>query len=141
MEPVRWALFHHFDTPTYFSSGVALVGDVAHASTPHQGSGAGQCFEDIAVLSHLLTLVTSKADLDIAFETYDALCRPRGQQIVHTSDEAGRIFNFRHPELGSDIAAIVPNIQTRFSWIWEHDLQVDIKKAEEMFMKQKSQQT
>lgn len=85
-----------------------------------------------------MTLVTDKTDLDIAFDTYDSICRPRGQGIVHTSDEAGRIFTFTQPELGDDIAAITQNLQNRFTWIWEHDLQSDIRRAEETFTQRKT---
>jgi len=41
-KPDVWALFDHPPAPTYFKGRFALLGDAAHASTPHQGAGAGQ---------------------------------------------------------------------------------------------------
>lgn len=37
----RWACFDNPDAETYFDGRICLVGDAAHASTPHQGAGAG----------------------------------------------------------------------------------------------------
>lgn len=132
---MRWGLFHHISTPTYFNERIALVGDVAHASTPHQGSGAGQCFEDALILSHLLGKVCKNTDLQTAFQVYDLICRPRGQEIVRTSDEAGHLFTFSHPEYGDDIGKIVENANQRFLWIWTHDLEADLKRAQAEFQR------
>lgn len=120
---------------------MALVGDVAHASTPHQGSGAGQCFEDALILSHLLGKVHNDCDLQTAFQVYDLICRPRGQEIVRTSDEAGRLFTFSDPEYGDDIAKIVENANKRFLWIWTHDLEADLKRAQSEFQRLQSEQS
>lgn len=110
-----------------------LLGDAAHASTPHQGSGAGQCLEDALVLSHLLAMATDISHLEAAFDVYDAICRPRGQKIVRTSNEAGHLYTLTHPECGEDITKVVANANQRFKWIWTHDLEADLKLAEQQF--------
>ena len=56
-KPDIWALFEHSDLPSYWKGKVALLGDAAHASTPHQGAGAGMGIEDAFVLGGLLGLV------------------------------------------------------------------------------------
>lgn len=71
--------------------------------------------------------------LDAAFETYDSICRPRGQEIVRTSNEAGHLYTLTHPECGEDMTKVVENANRRFQWIWTHDLEADLKKAEEAF--------
>jgi len=38
-QPDIWALFEHTDAETYCKGGMCLIGDAAHASTPHQGAG------------------------------------------------------------------------------------------------------
>jgi len=41
-KPDLWALFNHPPAKTYYRKGkICLLGDCAHASTPHQGAGAG----------------------------------------------------------------------------------------------------
>ena len=39
--PIKWGLFHHRYTSTYFRDRVVLLGDSAHASLPFQAAGAG----------------------------------------------------------------------------------------------------
>jgi salicylate hydroxylase len=120
-------------TPTYRNGRIVVLGDAAHASTPHQGSGAGQCLEDALILSHLLGMATDVQCLDAAFQVYDALCRPRGQEIVRTSNEAGHLYTLTHQVCGEDIKKVVENANRRFQWIWTHDLGAELKKAENAF--------
>ncbi|OAQ64700.1 mannitol 1-phosphate dehydrogenase [Pochonia chlamydosporia 170] len=130
-KPLKWGLFHHLSTPTYTNGRIALLGDVAHASTPHQGAGAGQCFEDALVLSHLLGQVRDVQEMEYAFGIYDSICRPRAQEIVRTSDETGRLYTMTHPECADDLVIILDNLSKRFQWIWTHDLQADLARANE----------
>lgn len=44
-KPDEWALFEHPPAPTYVKGKLAILGDAAHASTPHQGAGAGMAIE------------------------------------------------------------------------------------------------
>lgn len=132
---MQWSLWHHPDTSTYYNGSFCLLGDAAHATTPHQAAGAGQCFEDALVLSHLLGRVKNHADLTAAFKSYDEVRRPRGQRVVTTSQEAGQLYSFNHPETGFDMNEIVENLRQRFLWIWEHDLEADVRRADELFKK------
>ncbi|KAL4801090.1 hypothetical protein BDV19DRAFT_384106 [Aspergillus venezuelensis] len=52
--PIKWGLFHHRHTATYYRDRVVLLGDSAHASLPFQAAGAGQGLEDALVLSNIL---------------------------------------------------------------------------------------
>ncbi|CAK7232753.1 hypothetical protein SCUCBS95973_008362 [Sporothrix curviconia] len=130
-EPLQWSLHHHMNTPIYYKDRICLLGDSAHATTPHQASGAGQCIEDALVLSHILGKITSPANLTKAFQVYDGIRRPRGQKVVHTSQEAGELYSFNHADYGNDMARIVDNFRQRFLWIWEHDLQADLDRADQ----------
>lgn len=131
-DPLQWSLHHHMNTPIYYKDRICLLGDSAHATTPHQASGAGQCIEDALVLSHILGQLKSPAALTKAFEVYDSIRRPRGQKVVKTSQEAGELYSFNHHECGDDMDKIVANFRERFLWIWEHDLQADLTKADEL---------
>lgn len=123
------------NTPTYYNGLICLLGDSAHATTPHQASGAGQCIEDALILSNILGKVRSAKQLTLAFQVYDSIRRPRAQKVVKTSQEAGQVYSFTHPETGEDMDKIVKNLNERFLWIWEHDLEGDLKKADQMFTK------
>jgi salicylate hydroxylase len=81
-EPSQWAIFEHPHILTYAQSKVAILGDAAHASTPHQGAGAGQAIEDAHDLAELLghIRVGSSSDAVAAFKAYDEVRRPRSQR-------------------------------------------------------------
>ncbi|KAI1082920.1 hypothetical protein F5B20DRAFT_569042 [Whalleya microplaca] len=133
--PYRWPTWHHPKTTTFFNKRVCLVGDVAHASSPHQAAGAGQGLEDAVILSHLLALVKSPEQLEAAYEVYDAVRRPRAQKVVSTSFDAGVMYTWRNSEIGDDMSKIVANANQRLHWIWQHDIEADIKGAELDFYK------
>lgn len=128
-KPLRWPTWHHPETPFYYKDRICLLGDVAHASTPHQAAGAGQGLEDAVVLAHLLALVKSPDHLETAFQVYDSIRRPRAQKVVSTSFEAGMIYTWRDPEIGDDMTKIVDNANQRHHWIWQHDISADLDKA------------
>jgi salicylate hydroxylase len=53
-KPIKWGIFHHLLTSTYFHNRVAILGDSAHASLPFQAAGAAQGLEDAVVLLNVL---------------------------------------------------------------------------------------
>ncbi|KAF2732245.1 FAD/NAD(P)-binding domain-containing protein [Polyplosphaeria fusca] len=146
-KPLRWGIFHHPNTPTYFDSHICLLGDVAHAGGPHQGAGAGQCLEDALILSRVLGKLFHSAApgilsvpsarrtqlIEAAFAAYDEVRRPRAQEQVKTTSECGEVYNLRDPVAGEDIGAVVSNLNARFKWIWEHDLEGDVRCVEGRF--------
>jgi salicylate hydroxylase len=146
-KPVRWGIFHHSVTPTYYNSLICMLGDVAHAGGPHQGGGAGQCLEDALILSRVLgklhqsipssTLSTPSPlrtkIMEAAFQAYDEIRRPRAQKQVNTSQACGEIYNLMDPVAGDDIVKSVENLNNRFAWIWQHDLAADVGMVERRF--------
>ncbi|KAK8125160.1 mannitol 1-phosphate dehydrogenase [Apiospora kogelbergensis] len=134
-KPLKWPTWHHPQTSTYYKGRICLLGDVAHASSPHQAAGAGQGLEDAAVLSHLLALVKTPDQLEYAFKVYDSIRRPRAQKVVSTSFEAGIIYTWMDPDIGDDMNRIVENANQRLHWIWQHDIAGDLKRSEDEFQK------
>ncbi|KAH4309182.1 hypothetical protein HBH64_064320 [Parastagonospora nodorum] len=144
-KPVRWGIFHHSVTPTYYNSLICMLGDVAHAGGPHQGAGAGQCLEDALILSRVLGKLHSSVPssilstpsplrtriMEAAFQAYDEIRRPRAQKQVVTSEECGDIYNLRDPVAGDDIVKSLENLNSRFAWIWQHDLGADVRAVEQ----------
>lgn len=131
-KPDVWALFDHLPAPTYYKDRLCLLGDAAHASTPHQGAGAGQAIEDAFVLSNLLGQVNSTADLEKAFKAYDAVRRPRSQKVVTTSRQASDIYEFEDKSVGLDLGKARELLEKRYTWIWEEDLPLQLKKAQDI---------
>ncbi|KAK4500147.1 hypothetical protein PRZ48_008333 [Zasmidium cellare] len=138
-KPVRWGLFHHLKTSTYFRGRVVLIGDSAHASLPYQAAGAGQGVEDALILSTVLghmsslnTEVSRKDALGAALEAYDSVRRPRAQRQLEQSLEAGDLLSFQDSQAGSDMEKVLQRMQgERFDWLWFHDLRRDVRLARE----------
>lgn len=131
-KPDVWALFDHPPAPTYFKGRLAILGDAAHASTPHQGAGAGQAIEDAFVLSNLLGQVKSVDEIEKAFHAYDAVRRPRSQKVVKTSRDAAAIYEFEDEILGTDLDKIRRRLMERYDWIWDEDLPTQLKTAQDI---------
>ncbi len=72
---------------TYVRGRAVLLGDAAHAMTPHLGQGACQAIEDAVVLGALL----ADGDVDEALAEYDRVRRPRTRQVARMSRLSGRI--------------------------------------------------
>lgn len=137
-EPIKWGMFHHLRTSTYYRGRVALLGDSAHASLPYQAAGAAQGLEDALVLSNVLgelaklpqSEANSIARIEAALEAYDSVRRPRAQKQLEQADEVGRMIFLKHEEAGDDVSKILPKLQQgRFNWIWFHDIHQDVQKA------------
>lgn len=127
-----WALFDHPPAPVYYRGNFALLGDAAHASTPHQGAGAGQAIEDAYILSNLLGQIDSANEIENAFAAYDAIRRPRSQKVVTTSRGAAAIYEFEDETLGTDLVKIRERLETWFGWIWNEDLEGQLKRAQSL---------
>lgn len=136
--PIKWGLFHHPNTSTYYRGRVVLLGDSAHASLPFQAAGAAQGLEDALVLSSVLAeldkLHKNGSDvtpqIEPGLEAYDSVRRPRAQKQLEQSAEVSRMVFFQHEEAGDDMSRILPMLQQgRFDWLWFHDLDKDVEKA------------
>ena len=132
-QPDLWALFDHGPIPRLWQGRVCLLGDAAHASTPHQGSGAGMALEDAYVLLSLLGHVRRAEELEIAFEAYDHVRRPRDMKLVETSRACGEVYEFLGPETGDDVQKIDENLRRRYDWIWDEDVAGEFTRALEFF--------
>ena len=130
VDPDMWALFDMLPAPTYSAGNVVLLGDAAHASTPHQGAGAGQALEDAFILSVLLgdEKTQTAGDIPAAFQAYDAVRRPRSQKVVSTSRAAGATYAM-HGQALDNLEMIGEELLQRYKWIWAEDMNVQAERA------------
>lgn len=77
--------------PAYHRGAVAVLGDAAHAMTPHLGQGANQAIEDAVTLAALVGPAADAAEIAIALARYTALRVPRGIDIVRRSHRLGAL--------------------------------------------------
>ncbi|KAH7110673.1 putative salicylate hydroxylase, partial [Dactylonectria macrodidyma] len=112
-----WAIFDlGKNPPPAFAQGrVCLVGDAAHATSPHHGAGAGMCIEDAAVLAHLLSdpIVTGRSELERALEVYDSVRRERGSWLVQSSSHIGNTYEWLAEGIEDDLVKIEAEINLR----------------------------
>lgn len=136
--PIKWGLFHHAQTATYFRDRAVLIGDSAHASMPFQAAGAAQGIEDALVLTEVLAEIASRPErgeaqllaIRASLTGYDAVRRPRAQRQLDQAHDLGLMVMGRHPETGADMEKILLRIlQGRVNWLWYHDLNEDLQEA------------
>lgn len=124
-DTTQWALFEHPHVSTFCRSRVAILGDAAHASTPHQGAGAGQAIEDAHVLAEVLAdpAVTTPAHVVEAFRAYDKVRRPRSQRVVTSSAENAKLLCLCYEGIEDDAEKLKETWNDRFRWLWDIDIQ------------------
>ncbi|KAK4549296.1 hypothetical protein LTR36_007755 [Oleoguttula mirabilis] len=133
-KPDIWALFHHPPAPTYTNGQrLCILGDAAHASTPHNGAGAGQAIEDALCMSRVMAHVYHAADISRAFAAFDTVRRPRSQAQVQAACESGWLYDLQLPGCMDDWGKVRERLATKQQWIWERDLEADVREAVRVF--------
>ena len=124
-----YSQWEHKSTPTYATGRVCIMGDAAHATTPWQGAGAGQAFEDSVVLGTLLNSLTSADEIEAAFKAYDSVRRPRGQRVIDSSRGTGLILCGQDEEIGLDPDRLRGALGTRWNFIMGLDIKEHAQSA------------
>ncbi|KAF5705071.1 salicylate hydroxylase [Fusarium mundagurra] len=137
-KPVKWGLFHHAKTSTYYKDRVCILGDSAHASMPFQAAGAAQGVEDALVLAYVVEELMKSptrgsqqlVEINAGLRAYDAIRRPRAQKQLDRAFEVGKMIYFQHPECGDDMTKILNKLQNGWlDWLWFPDLKADVDTA------------
>ena len=116
----------------YYRGRICLIGDSVHASTPHLGAGAGMAFEDAYILSNLLGTSKDARVLEKTFKCFDEIRRQRTQNIIKASKKAGMANSFQGEGIGSDMDKLRPDIEARYRWVWDFDLEASLVEAKMM---------
>ncbi|WP_405989575.1 FAD-dependent monooxygenase [Streptomyces sp. NBC_00986] len=94
--------------PAFTAGRIVLLGDAAHAMTPHLGQGACQALEDAAVLAAVLA---TGPTVESALTRYDAERRPRTRSVARAARPAGRMGQ----QLTHPVAVAVRNTALRLA--------------------------
>ncbi|TFK91603.1 FAD/NAD(P)-binding domain-containing protein [Polyporus arcularius HHB13444] len=118
-KPTRWAIHELKPLPFYFTGRVVLLGDAAHAMTPHQGAGAGQAIEDAFVLAEVLGhRHTSRSAIPRALTAYERVRLPMANHVLEGSRQSGNMYEFNGP-LGDNLVPLGPLIGSQWDWLWD----------------------
>ncbi|TFK17802.1 salicylate hydroxylase [Coprinopsis marcescibilis] len=123
--PLRWAIHTVRPLSSYSHGRVALLGDAAHASPPHQGSGAAMAIEDAFVLATLLIQPgATRETLPRVLSIYDHVRRPVDHDVHNRNRINGQYFTFHNVDLDPSLPDehLLPYLQhhaQKFTKNWE----------------------
>lgn len=85
-----------------------------------------------------MRLVYDSRDIPRAFAAFDTIRRPRSQRQVKEARESGLLYDLQLPGYMDDWDKVRQKLQDKMPWIWEHDLEGDIREAERLFNEESS---
>ncbi|KAF8632801.1 hypothetical protein AX17_004756 [Amanita inopinata Kibby_2008] len=150
-KPSRWAIHCLKPLETYARGRVLLLGDAAHAMTPHQGAGAGQAMEDAYVLAHLLLsqpdldLLHSPSHIPLITHVFNAIRQPFGNHAVRMSRTCGKLSDLTDEDLefpefeegdetvGQEVlVGLIRKMERQWQWLWEAPVEEECRRASRM---------
>jgi len=102
----RWGIYDHAPLKTWSTDRITLLGDAAHAVTPHLGQGANQAVEDAITLAVLLQDAQA-ADIPMRLRRYEDLRIERTRQVHDGSREPGALYRWTELLPGQQAERIV----------------------------------
>ncbi|RPD59761.1 FAD/NAD(P)-binding domain-containing protein [Lentinus tigrinus ALCF2SS1-6] len=128
-KPTKWAIHELKPLPFYFTGRVVLLGDAAHAMTPHQGAGAGQAIEDAFILAEVLGhRQTTLSTLSRALTAYERVRLPMANHVLKGSRQSGNMYEFNGP-LADNLVPLGPLIGSQWDWLWDSTPQTERDRA------------
>lgn len=121
-KPHAYSQWEHKSTSTFANGRVCVAGDAAHATTPWQGAGTGQAFEDAMILGTLLGEIKVVSEIDSAFNAFDAVRRDRCQQVIDSSRGTGQILCGQNPDAELDPDKVKNLLAPRWGFLYRIDL-------------------
>lgn len=122
---VGYPIYDVPSVPIWHRERAIIIGDAAHATSPHAGQGASMALEDAVVLARCLRDAPSHEQ---AFARYERLRRGRVDKIVEFAHRMGLNKKVSNPMAIALRDAIMPHILSRFateerrSWIYDYPL-------------------
>lgn len=87
----RWGIYDRKPLQGWSTGRITLLGDAAHAVTPHLGQGANQSVEDSATLAVMLENACA-ADIPARLRRYENLRIERNRLVREGAREAGQLY-------------------------------------------------
>ncbi|KAL5337705.1 FAD/NAD(P)-binding domain-containing protein [Aspergillus crustosus] len=112
-----WSLASRAPPKTFVKGKLALVGDAAHPTLPHQGQGGAQSFEDGAALGALFTQDTTPEQVPQRLELYNQVRYERAITVLFMS----KTHDERRAQMLKELREYVPNAvvpKDMFSYTW-----------------------
>ncbi|KAJ7438743.1 hypothetical protein FB451DRAFT_1378122 [Mycena latifolia] len=141
-----WAIHVVRPLPFYASGHVVLIGDSAHAMTPHQGVGGGQAIEllkDAHILGRLLAHPSAfKANVSAILKIHENLRLTRTQEAGNKSRINGLMYEFNHPEFlfndpshpdepsSEELKRLGKSVGLSFAWLADGSIEKDWAEAD-----------
>ena len=114
--------------PIWHKGLVCLIGDAAHATSPHVGQGASMAIEDGVVLAKCLRDIQ---DTQKAFEAFEKLRKMRTEKVVKMAQRYGDAFTTTNPIKKWFRNRMIPMMIKRgnepFDWIYSYKVDWDEK--------------
>ncbi|KAL1731678.1 hypothetical protein EV714DRAFT_271477 [Schizophyllum commune] len=144
--PSHWAILTLKPFDTWADDGVFLLGDAAHAMTPHIGTGACEAIEDGYVLARILARAQKKGPLEMPSDDTEALynrlrppkanfvqARARLQGLLYESNEEGANLSLVEQDSPMYTATdrlerLAEGIRDGYYWPYTHSV---VRQAEE----------
>ncbi|KAF5337613.1 hypothetical protein D9758_014926 [Tetrapyrgos nigripes] len=139
-KPTCWAIQDLKPLDSYISNRIVVIGDAAHAMTPHFGIGAGQAMEDAYVLGGLLCKLTCSEDVGALLKIYDDIRRPFTNRVLQNSRQQGLFYQFNMPGFRELVGNTTPEhlatlgdiLTKRWSFAWNETAENDHQTAMSM---------
>ncbi|KAF7679750.1 salicylate 1-monooxygenase [Alternaria burnsii] len=99
-----WSLASRDPSPVFFKGKLAIIGDAAHPTLPHQGQGGAQAIEDAATLGALFTATTTLDQIGKRLEAYNNIRYEKAVTILFMS----RVGDEHREVVMEDLRRFVP---------------------------------
>ncbi|KAI1124328.1 hypothetical protein F5Y10DRAFT_32476 [Nemania abortiva] len=113
----------HKPARTYVTRNAALIDDAAHSVLAVRGVNALIGLEEAYILSMLLSRVASKEAIPAALQAFDHVCRPRAEEAVRHTIQAGLVTIGRDREVGLDPYLMGPRLQYHWQVLKESKIE------------------
>jgi salicylate hydroxylase len=91
-------------------------------------------FEDAYVLSNLLGTVIDAREVEKIFKCFHEVRAKRTQNIIKASRKAGQVNSLQGEGIGDDFEKLRLDIEARYRWVWDFDLEETLVEAKMMLL-------